>query len=412
MDRIEYLRSTRYNVKKYRKFYFVYLVLRFENIFKVSLEESIKRISNLIDNGNLRTFINKCNEFFEIYIDYEDIKKSHNYIKKHRNFKIFNNKEYVRNHLSEKYHSKSQEQKEQINNKIKNTFRERYNKDNYTQTSEYKEKRNKTCLAKYNKNTYMGSKDFIQKSKNTSLERYGAEIYTQSHEYKEQKSEIHKKYQETCLKNYGVDTYSKTLEFKEKSKNTCLENYGVDNYFKSLEFKNKDISIIQEEYNRRMNEEFNEDFIRENFIVDGYFLKQEFMDYFFISESHVSKVKRRFNIKEKNRDTIERKFLEEYYKEYNLELEYQFYIKEIKVRCDGYCASTNTIIEFLGDYFHGNPLTKNEEEINVFNKKSMKQLYIETFERFDEIVKHGFKIIYIWESDYKKDGLKGIKEYK
>lgn len=412
MDRIEYLRSTRYNVKKYRKFYFIYLVLRFENIFKVSLEESIKRISNLIDNGNLRTFINKCNEFFEINIDYEDIKKFHNYIKKHRNFKIFNNKEYIRNHLSEKYHSKSTQEKEEINNKIKNTFRERYNKDNYTQTDEYKEKRNKTCLKKYNKNTYMGSKDFIQKSKETSLEKYGEEYYTQSQEYREQKSEIHKKYQDTCLEKYNVDNYSKTLEFKEKSKNTCLENYGVDNYFKSLEFKNKDISITQEEYNRRMNEEFNEDFIRENFIVDGYFLKQEFMDYFFISESHVSKVKRRFNIKEKNRDTIERKFLEEYYKEYNLELEYQFYIKEIKVRCDGYCASTNTIIEFLGDYFHGNPLTKNEEEINVFNKKSMKQLYIETFKRFDEIVKHGFRIIYIWESDYKKYGLKGIKVYK
>ena len=388
MDRIEYLRSTRYNVKKYRKFYFVYLVLRFENIFKVSLEESIKRISNLIDNGNLRTFINKCNEFFEINIYYEDIKKSHIYIKKHRNFKIFNNKEYIRNHLSEKYHSKSQEQKEQINNKIKNTFRERYNKDNYTQTDEYKEKRNKTCLEKYNNNTFMGSKEFVQKSKNTSLERYGAEIYTQSHEYREQKSEIHKKYQDTCL-----------------------ENYGVDNYSKSLEHKKKDISITQEEYNRRMNEEFNEDFIRENFIVDGYFLKQEFMDYFFISESHVSKVKRRFNIKEKNRDTIERKFLDEYSKEYNLEFEYQFYIKEIKVRCDGYCASTNTIIEFLGDYFHGNPLTKNEEDINVKNKKSMKQLYVETFKRFDEIVKLGFKIIYIWESDYKKYGLKGIKEY-
>ena len=411
MDRIEYLRSTRYNVKKYRKFYFVYLVLRFENIFKVSLEESIKRISNLIDNGNLRTFINKCNEFFEINIDYEDIKKSHKYIKKHRNFKIFNNKEYIRNHLSEKYHSKSTQEKEEINQKIKNTFKERYNVENYTQTSEYKEKRNKTCLKKYNKNTFMGSKEFVQKSKNTSLERYGAEIYTQSHEYREQKSEIHKKYQDTCLKNYGVDNYSKTLEFKEKSKNTCLENYGVDNYFKSLEFKNKDISITQEEYNRRMNEEFNEDFIRENFIVDGYFLKQEFMDYFFISDSHVSKVKKCFNIKEKNRDTIERTFLEHYSKEYNLELEYQFYIKEIKVRCDGYCASTNTIIEFLGDYFHGNPLTKNEEEINVFNKKSMKQLYIETFKRFDEIVKLGFKIIYIWESDYKKYGLKGIKEY-
>lgn len=388
MDRIEYLRSTRYNVKKYRKFYFVYLVLRFENIFKVSLEESIKRISNLIDNGNLRTFINKCNEFFEINIYYEDIKKSHIYIKKHRNFKIFNNKEYIRNHLSEKYHSKSQEQKEQINNKIKNTFRERYNKDNYTQTDEYKEKRNKTCLEKYNNNTFMGSKEFVQKSKNTSLERYGAEIYTQSHEYREQKSEIHKKYQDTCL-----------------------ENYGVDNYSKSLEHKKKDIPITQEEYNRRMNEEFNEDFIRENFIVDGYFLKQEFMDYFFISESHVSKVKRRFNIIEKNRDTIERTFLEEYSKEYNLELKYQLYIKECGFRTDGYCASTNTVIEFLGDYFHGNSLTKNEDEINVFNKKSMKQLYIETFKRFDEIVKLGFKIIYIWESDYKKYGLKGIKEY-
>jgi len=42
----------------------------------------------------------------------------------------------------------------------------------------------------------------------------------------------------------------------------------------------------------------------------------------------------------------------------------QKYIKEIRIKVDGYDVETNTVYEFLGDYWHGNPKIFNLNEIN------------------------------------------------
>lgn len=68
---------------------------------------------------------------------------------------------------------------------------------------------------------------------------------------------------------------------------------------------------------------------------------------------------------------------------------------------DGYDPITNTILEFLGDYFHGNPEIFNPNKINKTLHKRMKTLYRETFKRFDMLKSLGYDILYIWEKDYK-----------
>lgn len=69
---------------------------------------------------------------------------------------------------------------------------------------------------------------------------------------------------------------------------------------------------------------------------------------------------------------------------------------------DGYDPKTNTIYEFLGDYWHGNPKKFNHNSTNERCKKSFRELYNNTVDRFKNLDIAGYKIKYIWEDDWKK----------
>lgn len=70
------------------------------------------------------------------------------------------------------------------------------------------------------------------------------------------------------------------------------------------------------------------------------------------------------------------------------------------ISVDGFDPDTNTVYEFLGDYWHGNPKVYNSEDINYNNKKTFGDLYRELKERFSILEKAGYNIVYIWESDF------------
>jgi hypothetical protein len=67
-------------------------------------------------------------------------------------------------------------------------------------------------------------------------------------------------------------------------------------------------------------------------------------------------------------------------------------------RVDG--LDGETILEYLGDFWHGNPNLYSRSEINILNKKSYGQLYDETLRRFDNLRLLGYDVKYIWESDW------------
>jgi hypothetical protein len=67
---------------------------------------------------------------------------------------------------------------------------------------------------------------------------------------------------------------------------------------------------------------------------------------------------------------------------------------------DGYCKETNTVYEFHGDYWHGNPKIYDSDEINSKNGKTMGELYRNTVEREEFIRNEGFNLVVMWESDY------------
>lgn len=62
----------------------------------------------------------------------------------------------------------------------------------------------------------------------------------------------------------------------------------------------------------------------------------------------------------------------------------------------------NTIYEFYGDYWHGNPNKYDMNELNKTVSKKFGELFENTRKREIELLNNGYKIISIWESDFKK----------
>ena len=77
-------------------------------------------------------------------------------------------------------------------------------------------------------------------------------------------------------------------------------------------------------------------------------------------------------------------------------------IKTTKWQADGYCEETNTVYEFNGDFYHGNPEVYEPEYVNPVLKKSMGELYKSTIERENKIKELGYNLVVMWEYDWKK----------
>lgn len=69
-------------------------------------------------------------------------------------------------------------------------------------------------------------------------------------------------------------------------------------------------------------------------------------------------------------------------------------------KVDGFDPITNTVYEFYGDMWHGNPNKFKSGDINRVNKKTFGQLYNNTMARENELKSAGYNFVYIWESDF------------
>lgn len=79
----------------------------------------------------------------------------------------------------------------------------------------------------------------------------------------------------------------------------------------------------------------------------------------------------------------------------------EYKINGTRYKADGYCSETNTIFEFHGDYWHGNP------ELYLSNSKShtyktFGQLYKNTLKKENTIKKLGYNLVVMWENKWNK----------
>jgi hypothetical protein len=93
-------------------------------------------------------------------------------------------------------------------------------------------------------------------------------------------------------------------------------------------------------------------------------------------------------------------------KMYNITIQHgengeEFKIPNTRFKADGFCKETNTIYEFHGDYWHGNPNIYEPNDETYFGK-TFGELYEKTLKREQQIKNMGFNLITMWESDWIK----------
>ena len=91
---------------------------------------------------------------------------------------------------------------------------------------------------------------------------------------------------------------------------------------------------------------------------------------------------------------------------YNIHIQHalnnkEYLIPGTKMKADGYCKDTNTIYEFHGDLWHGNPRVFDHNKISYFGVNFGK-LYENTLKKEETIKSLGYNLVVIWEYDWNK----------
>ena len=90
----------------------------------------------------------------------------------------------------------------------------------------------------------------------------------------------------------------------------------------------------------------------------------------------------------------------------------EFKIPNTRYSADGYCLETNTIYEFNGTRWHGDPRFCNENDVSYFGVK-YGELYEKTSKKENLIKNMGFNFVSIWEYDWDNinKNIKKIQKY-
>lgn len=83
-------------------------------------------------------------------------------------------------------------------------------------------------------------------------------------------------------------------------------------------------------------------------------------------------------------------------------------ISNTRYWADGFDPLTNTIYEFHGDFWHGNPALYNSEDINPVTGTTFGELYVKTVKKREKCISLGYKYIEVWENEW----LKGIQSLR
>ena len=81
----------------------------------------------------------------------------------------------------------------------------------------------------------------------------------------------------------------------------------------------------------------------------------------------------------------------------------EYRIPGTRFKVDGFHEPSNTIFEFHGSRWHGDPVVyKPSQKPHPYSNKTSRQLYNATVQREDLFVQLGYRVIVIWEHDYNK----------
>ncbi len=206
------------------------------------------------------------------------------------------------------------------------------------------------------------------------------------------KSEVVKnKIKQTCFNRYGVENPHQNKEIQEKIKQTNLKNHGVE-YHKQKHMLNilplledRDWLVGQYITNNKSAAQIAAELKIDTTTVCEYLRKVEI------------KIRQHYWTSSKCNQWLDNIRLEQ-----NIVIipEYRFNLSNKKHKADGYCVDTNTIYEFYGDYWHGNPNVYDGGALNCVIGKTMGELFDATIKREHMIKSLGYVVVTMWEQDW------------
>lgn len=245
------------------------------------------------------------------------------------------------------------------NTVLQETIAKKYNVSNISQIAEVKQKKRETCLANFGVDWPMQSSVIRAKSMETILSKYGYDNVSKN-------PDIIEKIKQTHLDKYG-SFYMQTIEGKELLKTICQQKYGVDWYFSSLEFKTK----------------------LENRCMELFGVTNPFFSP--VVQANVAKRNGKGKSKEETAWLDSLNILPEFR---------QYHVKSVTGKnyiVDGYDPSTNTVYEWNGSFWHGNPDYYPTEKVHpVITNTTYGELYEATIRKQEDILNSGYNLIVKW----------------
>ena len=329
-------------------------------------------------------------------------------------FQSENNKNKSKLTCLEKYGVENPAQSKDIYYKIKQTNLEKYGCESALGNVQIKNKKNCTMIDRYGTMYPTQNKNVKKKVKKTNIERYG---YVNPMHNKDVKNKLI----QTNTEKYGCNSPFGNKEVREKTKKTNLERYGVENPFSNKEIQEKiKVTNLNKHGVKSASQKKILDILP--LIEDKKWLFEQYI----LQNKTATQIAYELNI---NNTTIGN-----YLKKHEIEIRYtvgysmkciqwlesimsqegifiqhagnigEFKILGTRFKADGYCASNNTVYEFHGDCFHGNPDLFEEYETPNFYKPELTalELYNNTKERENKIINLGYNLVVIWENDYNK----------
>lgn len=242
---------------------------------------------------------------------------------------------------------------------LQNSIKQKYNVDNISQLSSVKAKKQATCLENFGVEWPMQSPIIRSKSMDTTMLKYGYDNVSKS-------PHIIEKIKQTHVDRYGT-FYMQTTEGKELLKSICQEKYGVDWYFSSVEFKEK--------------------------------LEARCIELFGVTNPFFSPVVQSEIAKRngKGKSTEETTWLNSL----NIPEDFrQHYIKSISGKnyiVDGFDSVTNTVYEYNGSFWHGNPdYYAGNSHHPVILHTTFGELYEKTIRKQQDLLDSGYNLIVKW----------------
>lgn len=225
-------------------------------------------------------------------------------------------------------------------------------------------------------------------------------------------SKIYKNIKVAAKEKYGVENVFQCKKIIKKintKKNQTLKKIGVNNVFQLENVKEKSKQTNLRKYGKRQYSLTDECKTRIKKKLKIYFNTDEYKKHIPIRVKKGILTKKLNKTLGQSSSTGEIKWLNKIgipkgkkYRQVALTINDKNYI------VDGFNPKTNTIYEYLGDYWHGNPSKYKSNVLNKVTGKTMGELYNQTMDRIKVLKESGYNVIYIWENDY----MASIKENK